>query len=228
LDASSVKLNVTGEAAPAAALASDVSAGPASAADGQEADLELVGRCRGGELSAFELLVERYQDRIYNLVLRMTGRPEDAADLTQEVFLRAIEHIGRFRQKAQVFTWLFRIAVNLAISRRRRDQRVRFVSLDSSGADASESGEPQPIDPASSREEQPDEAAERDEQNRRVAQAVAELDDQFRAVLVLKDIEGLDYRQIADVLDLPLGTIKSRLHRARNELRVRLRPIVSL
>jgi RNA polymerase sigma-70 factor (ECF subfamily) len=223
LDASSVKLNVTGEPA-----ASGTPVSSAGAAGAEAADLDLVGRCRDGDLSALELLVERYQDRVYNLVLRMIGRPEDAADITQEVFLRAIEHIGRFRQKAQVFTWLFRIAVNLAVSRRRRDQRVRFVSLDGASSGGTESGEPQSMDPIGSREDRPDDAAERDEQNRRVAQAVAELDEEFRAVLVLKDIEGLDYRQIADVLDLPLGTIKSRLHRARNELRVRLRPIVSM
>ena len=215
-------MNGTPEAASAALGASSAAAGA------QAADLDLVSRCRDGDLSAFEVLIERYQDRVYNLVLRMVGRHEDAADITQEVFLRAIEHIGRFREKAQVFTWLFRIAVNLAISRRRRDQRVRFVSLAGGSAGGNESDEPQPIELAGSREDRPDEAAERDEQNRRVAQAVSELDEEFRAVLVLKDIEGLDYRQIADVLDLPLGTIKSRLHRARNELRVRLRPIVSM
>ncbi|MDD4891702.1 MAG: sigma-70 family RNA polymerase sigma factor [Phycisphaerae bacterium] len=193
------------------------------------ADHELVSRCQDGDMTAFEGLVERYQDRVYNLVFRLSGRHEDAQDITQDVFLRALEHIADFRRQAQVYTWLFRIAVNLAISKRRRGQRVRFISLDAQvGGDGRDDGEPTSIEPPDSREESPPEVLERDERGRQVAQAVSELDEEFRSVLVLKDIEGFDYAQISEILDVPLGTVKSRLHRARNELKVKLRPIVPM
>jgi RNA polymerase sigma-70 factor (ECF subfamily) len=190
-------------------------------------DFELVRRCQSGDLPAFEGLVERYQDRVFNLVFRLSGHHQDAQDITQDVFLRALEHIGKFRQQAKFYTWLFRIAVNVAISRRRRGSRVRFVSLDGAGGDDDESGGElragQLPNPAA---ETPDAAADRNEQREQVAAAIAGLDDEFRSVLVLKDIEGFDYQQIAEVLELPLGTVKSRLHRARCELRDKLQPML--
>lgn len=192
---------------------------------GQVADADLVARCQKGDPRAFELLVARYQDRVFNLVYRMTARYEDAQDITQDVFLRALEHIGSFRQQASVYTWLFRIAMNMAISQRRRKQRVRFVSLDGPVSHDGD-GELSPHEPAARSDDQPGQLVERDEQHRRLARAIGELDDEFRGVLVLKDIEGLDYQEIADVLELPLGTVKSRLHRARNELKARLGPIM--
>lgn len=208
-----VKLNVAGAVAEKAAE-------PAT-------DHDLVRRCQDGDAAAFEGLVDRYQDRVYNLVYRMVGRHEDAQDIAQDVFLRALENIGSFRGQAQVFTWLFRIATNLAISRRRRGQRVRFVSLSGPvGGQDGEDHDARPMDPPDRSDNRPDESAERDELQRRVAAAIAGLDEEFRSVLVLKDIEGLDYQQIADILELPLGTIKSRLHRARSELKDALRPIV--
>lgn len=200
---------------------------PAVAADAGAvlpADHELVRRCQNGDLSAFEGLVDRYQHRVYNLVYRMVGRHEDAQDIAQDVFLKALEHIGQFREQAQVFTWLFRIATNMAISRRRRAQTVKFVSL--SGPTGSDGDGTQGFEPADRADDRPAESVERDEATGHVARAIGQLDEQFRSVLVLKDIEGLDYQQIADVLQLPVGTIKSRLHRARSELRDRLRPIL--
>ncbi len=106
------------------------SAAPPPAAGAPTDDGQLVRRCQEGSPTAFEELVGLYQDRVFNLVFRLAGHYEDAQDITQDVFLRAFEHIGQFRQQAQVYTWLFRIAVNLAISRCRRRQRVRFLSLD--------------------------------------------------------------------------------------------------
>ncbi|MCG3180547.1 MAG: ECF RNA polymerase sigma factor SigW [Phycisphaerae bacterium] len=167
----------------------------------------------------------RYQDRVFNLVYRLSGHYQDAQDITQDVFLRVLEHIGNFRQQAQFYTWLFRIAVNVAISRRRRGQRVRFHSLDATTDSPDGDGEMRTHQIADPRHERPDDAADRGEQVERVTEAIGLLDDEFRSVLVLKDIEGLDYQQIAEILDLPLGTVKSRLHRARSELKVRLEPI---
>ncbi len=198
-------------------------AGPSGSGPG---DAELVSRCQGGDMAAFELLMGRYQDRVFNVALRMVGRREEAEDITQEVFLRALEHIGRFRHQAQVYTWLFRIAVNLAISKRRRGSRVRFVTLDAAGGGGPDGdGELLGNQLPDRRGESPEMAANRNEQGERVADAIGKLDEEFRAVLVLKDIEGFDYQQIGEILELPLGTVKSRLHRARSDLKERLKPM---
>lgn len=189
-------------------------------------DGDLVSRCQGGDMSAFELLMDRYEDRVFNLAQRMVGHHQEAQDITQEVFLRALEHIGTFRQQAQLYTWLFRIAVNLSISRRRRGQRVRFVSLDAAtGGKPEDDGEVLSRQLPNTRSEQPQDAALRNERTEQVVAAIDKLDDEFRAVLVLKDIEGFDYQEIADILELPLGTVKSRLHRARVDLKERLKPM---
>ena len=183
-------------------------------------DDELVRRCQDGQAGAFEELLDRYQDRIFNLVYRLSGHYQDAQDMTQDVFVKALEHIADFRQQAQFYTWLFRIAVNVAISRRRRGQRVRFVPLDPpASASADGDGQGGGVRLADERAEDPPEAVERDETNRRVAGAIGQLDEEFRGVLVLKDIEGFDYERIGEILELPLGTVKSRLHRARLELK---------
>ena len=200
-------------------------AAPVSAAP--NADYELVRRCQQGDPAAFEELVGKYQDRIFNLVYRLIGRYEDAQDATQDVFLRALEHIADFRQQAQVYTWLFRIAVNLAVSHRRRAGRVGFRSLsggedgDSSLADSLTSGL------AERREASPSAAAGAAELAERVRQALDDLDEEFRTVVVLRDIEEMDYGQIAQVLELPAGTVKSRLHRARGLLRVKLADVAA-
>ncbi len=212
------------EAAADAGLANPDKPGLAGSPD--TLDSELVSQCQNGDPAAFEQLVGRYQDRVFNLVYRLAGHYQEAQDITQDVFLRALEHIGSFRQQAQVYTWLFRIAVNLAISRRRRHQRLRFVPLEAAAGGQDNDGEATAGDPQNPRQQRPEELAEQDERQRQVARAVAELDEEFRSVLVLKDIEGLDYQEIADVLELPLGTVKSRLHRARSELRARLRPMM--
>ena len=189
-------------------------------------DLTLVKRFRQGDMESFSLLVAKYQDRIYNMLLRMCGRAADAEELAQEAFLRAMERIGQFHGRSKFYTWLFRIAANLAISHRRRGGRIKFHSLsgpedgDSSGADALTS----PL--ASRRQIGPAEAAEAVETNECVMDALGQLDDEFRLVIVLRDIEEMDYAQVADVMNVPVGTVKSRLHRARAMLRDRLKGLL--
>ena len=190
-------------------------------------DAALVERFRKGDMQAFGSLVAKYQDRIYNLILRMCPRTADAEELAQEAFLKAMERIGQFRGQSRFYTWLFRIAANLTISHRRRGGRLRFQSLtgpeefDGSQADGltaalAEQRNPGPMASAMSAESA-----------RRVDQALAEIDDEFRVVVVLRDIEEMDYGEIADVLDLPIGTVKSRLHRARCMLRAKLADLIA-
>ncbi|MCH7813616.1 MAG: sigma-70 family RNA polymerase sigma factor [Planctomycetes bacterium] len=188
----------------------------------------LIRRMQAGEMAAFAELVRRYQDRVYNTVWRICSHTEDARDLTQEAFLKAQQSIGSFRGHSGFYTWVFRIAVNLAISHRRKAARRRTLSLDAPPAagdsDRAASGlaaRMQEKVPSS-----PDAEAMKSEIHGHVAAALEGLDEEFRTVVVLRDIEGLDYRQISEVLGIATGTVKSRLHRARVALREALGPVL--
>jgi RNA polymerase sigma-70 factor (ECF subfamily) len=189
-------------------------------------DLALVQRFRQGDKDAFSLLIVKYQDRIYNMLLRMCGQPADAEELAQEAFLRAMERIEQFRGKSKFYTWLFRIAANLAISHRRRGARIKFHSLSGPEDGDSSSGDARTSPLAARRQSGPQEAAVAAETNQRVMDALGELDEEFRLVIVLRDIEDMDYAQVADVMNVPMGTVKSRLHRARTILRDSLRDLL--
>ena len=186
-------------------------------------DESLVLACQGGDASAFGRLVTRYQDRLYNLILRMVANCEDARELTQDAFLHALQAIGKFRGNSSFYTWLFRIAVNGALSHRRRSARAAVMSLqelrESTGIEP-DLRAPEPAAPSAAA------AAGDRELNRLVCEALETLAPDARAVVVLKDIEGCDYEQIAAILRIPVGTVKSRLHRARLELKDRLEKYV--
>jgi len=189
-------------------------------------DAALVAECRKGRMEAFGSLVAKYQDRLYNTLLRFCGDRDEAADLCQEAFVRAMEKISGFRSRSRFYTWLYRIAVNLAISRRRREKRVRFNSLtpDPELGDGQAAGLTAEL--AARRQTDPVRAAMGRETQSRVLEALEALDDEHRVVVVLRDIEEMDYSQMAAVLSVPVGTVKSRLHRARCLLRERLVDIV--
>jgi RNA polymerase sigma-70 factor (ECF subfamily) len=194
-------------------------------------DAELLRKAQRGDRGAFGQIVVLYQDRLYNALLRVIGDPEEARELTQETFTRALVKIDSFRGEAGPYTWLFRIGVNLAISQLRKIQRHRTFSLDrpagSGGANGAEDDDQASslIDRvAQDRGASPADNAETREQHQQVLAALGRLDAEYRAVLVMRDIEGFDYQQMADVLGLPLGTLKSRLFRARLALRDELRP----
>jgi RNA polymerase sigma-70 factor (ECF subfamily) len=178
----------------------------------------LIEASRAGRTDAFGLLVRRYQDRLFPTLLRLTGSAEDASDLLQDAFLRAYEKLGRFEGESSFYTWLYRIAVNLALSERRR-RRPRLRSVDSHDRDAREpAADPCDCDPSL--------PLERAEREKRVQQALDALAPEHRAVVVLKEYDGLRYDEIAAVLAIPVGTVRSRLHRARCELRERLKDLV--
>lgn len=179
-------------------------------------DLELVDQVQNGRTEAYGELVTKYQDRVFNACWRICGHLEDARDVTQDAFIRAYENIAEFRRESGFYTWVFRIAVNLALSLRRRQQRRNAVSLDAAPAAQVETLVRQVRE---RRETGPEEQVEHVDRERLVVQALAAVQPQERAILVLRDIEGLDYQDIAAILDVPLGTMKSRLFRARMALR---------
>jgi RNA polymerase sigma-70 factor (ECF subfamily) len=185
-------------------------------------DQELVAASRAGGAEAFRTLVERYQDRIYNTVFRLAGNEEDARDIAQETFLRVYENLGRFRGDSAFYTWIFRIAVNQALTHRRQSARLRTVQA---GDDPPEVA-PLAGTQAARLQASPEAEMERREQEAQIAEALAYLDADHRAAVVLRDVEGLDYEAIAAVLDVPPGTVKSRIHRARLLLRQRLKDVL--
>jgi len=179
-------------------------------------DSALVLRVRNGDGSAFTGLVVRYQDRVFNLCWRMCGHLEDARDLTQEAFLHAYRSIGDFRLESRFYTWLYRIAANQAISHRRKMRYRSAVSLDAGAKDGQSDGRAGSLpDP---RMRPVLERMEDIEGLDRLADAVRALEADHRSVVVLRDIEGMNYTEIAEVLGVPVGTVRSRLHRARAEL----------
>lgn len=179
-------------------------------------DRRLIANCLGGQRDAFGELVTRYQARLYNAAIRLVDNAEDAADVVQDAFLNAYQSLHTFKGDAEFFTWLYRIAFNTAISLKRKKRAT--VSLESGGVD----GRIDPDDP--SEYVKPGVALERGEDERQLQEAMNRLSHEHREVLVLKDIEGMKYEEIAEILGVPIGTIRSRLHRARLELRELLPP----
>src|SRR5436190_10710906 len=195
-----------------------------SGASGESAEIELVRKARGGDRGAYGRLVVQYQDRLFNAILRMVGDREEASELAQETFTRGLAKLDGFRGDSSPYTWLFRIATNLAISRLRKTAKHRSFSLE--GSDHRGNSDDQAAglkDRLSDGSIQPGDELERRERNQQVLAALGRLDPEYRAVLVMRDIEGFDYQQMADVLGLPLGTLKSRLFRARLALRDELK-----
>src|SRR5947209_13154365 len=169
------------------------------------------------DASAFDEIVRRHKNRIHSYVCRMTHDAPDAEDLTQEVFIRAYQSIHRFRADAAVDTWLYRIATNLVIDRFRRTQRApqSWVPLDEE-EDAVGSL------PATDRGSNPEATAQLGELRREVQKAIQTLPPKLRGAVVLHDLEGLSYEEVAEALGCPVGTIKSRLFNGRSLLRRKL------
>jgi RNA polymerase sigma-70 factor (ECF subfamily) len=179
-------------------------------------DETLVKQCQRGDSEAMSRLIVRYQDRVYNTILKICNNSDDAAELTQDTFVKVLENITDFRGKSSFYTWLFRVACNEAINFCRRRFKVASQSLDR--------GMPMPVDMAA---EDPARLAQRKEVIALLTEAISRLDEDHRVVLVLRDIEQMSYNQIAQVLGLELGTVKSRLSRARAMLREILETVLT-
>jgi RNA polymerase sigma-70 factor, ECF subfamily len=183
-------------------------------------DTELIDSCRSGRVEAFGQLVERYQPRLYCSLIHFLGSREDAADVSQEALILAFQKLHTYRGQSSFYSWLYRIAVNAAVSAHRKQRRVR-CSLDARREDRGE-------EPAVRGEDaEPAYRLEQEERRQLVQTALAGLTPEFRTAVVLKEIDGLRYEEIAVVLDCPVGTVRSRIHRGRLELRERLRSLLS-
>ena len=177
-------------------------------------DTELVRKAAAGDSDAFEQLVLSYEKPIYNLCLRMCGNAEDAMDLTQETFLKAWRSLGSFRADAAFSTWLYRLCSNLCIDYLRRDQKRKVLPLHVGDSD----GVQRPLDvpdPAAGPEERPSTQEDRQQ----VADALQSLEPEYREALTLRVLHDLSYADIAAVLQVREGTVKSRIARAREKMR---------
>ncbi len=183
-------------------------------------DGDLVTRWKAGDESAFESLIRRHEGRVFGLLMRMLGNREDAEDVAQEAFLSLHRHGHRFRHDSRFSTFVYRVAANAALNRRRtlgrKNARIRKLQTRQAAGDDL---------PATPRD--PESAVFGAEVQVRVQDALLQLPPDLRAATVLYDIEGLSYREIAVVLDIPEGTVKSRIHRARSALRDRLKGLVT-
>ncbi|HHY94624.1 MAG TPA: sigma-70 family RNA polymerase sigma factor [Firmicutes bacterium] len=178
----------------------------------------LIERCKKGNVEAFEELITPYLQKVYNLALRLSRNREDASDLAQEALLRAFANLKDFRAECSFSTWLYRITFNVCRDEARRRRRHPTLSLDEPVM--SQDGESSPRQLVSS-EADPLEHAQAGELRDLVWEGIRSLSPEFRAVLVLRDVEGLAYEEIAETLEISLGTVKSRLNRARNALKAR-------
>ena len=185
-------------------------------------DNELVARARRGEGVAFDLLYTRYQHRVHSLVSRYVGIREDVEDVTQEAFIKAYRALPRFRGASAFYTWLYRIAVNTAKNHlASRHQRVQTVDVDAEEADGGE------VATALRDDAGPEDAFRQRELKSAIDAALAALPEDLRAALTLREFNGLSYAQIAEVLECPVGTVRSRIFRARAALNLAIDPLTT-
>ena len=189
----------------------------------QDADARLLDSARAGDRQAMGELLTRHQRLLYNVILRMVRHREDAAELTQQAMVKIIEHLPEFRGESAVSTWMTRIAINAALAHQRQaGRRGRPVSLDAPAEANGEARTSLGAGLADAREPSPARGVELEEARTRIEAALGELEPDFRAVVVLRDVGEMDYAAIAEVLEVPVGTVKSRLFRARLALREHL------
>lgn len=203
-----------------------IASNPEGGVSPQARDQEWIRRLKEGDVQALEELVRFYQDRVYRLAYGLLQDPEDALDVTQEAFLRVHQSIGRFAGKSAFFTWLYRIVVNLCHDTRRKKARRRHeFSLDQAIEEREEAGDP-PLELADPQGIGPDEASADLELEMKVREAMESLPDKHRTTLLLREVEGLSYEEIAEATDVNIGTVMSRLHYARKRMQEMLRPIL--
>jgi len=190
-------------------------------------DSTLVRRCQRGDSDAMSCLIVKYQDRVYNIILKICQNHDDAAELTQDTFVKVLENISSFRGKSSFYTWLFRVAVNHTLNYCKRRFKLSPVSLDAEndqfeegkGKLAAVLADPNGVDPAV--------VAQQKELSLIIVNLIGQLQQEHRVVLVLRDIEQMSYAEIAEVLRIETGTVKSRLSRARTKLRELLETVLT-
>jgi len=189
----------------------------------QESDNALVERAQAGDRKAFDLLVLKYQQRVLRLVGRFVRDPDQAQDLAQEAFIKAYRALDRFRGDSAFYTWLYRIAVNTAKNKLSANARSGYsVSLNQSAGN--ESDDPLP-EPERLRDHgTPERLAATEELDQSIARAMSKLPEDLRTALTLREMEGLSYEQIAEVMECPIGTVRSRIFRAREAVLQAMQP----
>jgi len=202
------------------AMAPHASMGEMSAAIADQ-EAALIERCQRGDVGAFDALVARYSSWVYHLAYRMTGDPDDAEDVAQEAFVRVFKAIRRYRRGAAFSTWLYRVVMNACLDELKRRQR-RPVPL--SAVVEPDAPPPEQADPSAD----PLAIAQQRERQAAIRRAIASLPAHHRAVLVLCDLQGMSYEEAAQVIGARVGTVKSRLNRARLALKDRLEPVMEL
>lgn len=180
-------------------------------------DQELIRETLEGQTESYGELVLRYQDRLFNSLLRVVKTRDDALDASQDAFLQAYQKLDSFRGDSQFYSWLFRIAMNAGLSklRRKSSKDVSLTAQQEQGRDVTDDAVPDPS-----------QRLDRSEQQSRVLDALNALPDDYRVVLTLKEIEGLKYEEIADIVGCPIGTVRSRIHRGRAELKEKLKDLL--
>ncbi len=175
----------------------------------------LLEKAKAGDVTAFEELIEAYQKKVFNLAMRMIGNYDDAADLAQEAFIRIFKAISGFKEQSSFSTWVYRITTNVCLDEIRKRKNKKVISLDEEihmdDGDMKRQVESDDL--------RPDEAAEREEVRKIVNDAINSLPEDQKAAITLRDIHGMSYEEIAQILDCPGGTVKSRLNRARQALK---------
>ncbi len=180
-------------------------------------DEDLIRKIKKGDMESFNELVRRYETKIYSVAYRFMGNHADAGDLAQETFIRMYQALPGFRGESSFSTWLYRIAANACRDELRKRQRRRSISMD-------ELIENSPASvPVAAGNDSPEEVLQRNETQRHVQECLNRLSDDHRLVLVMREIQGLSYEEIAEVLNCSLGTVKSRISRARNALKEKIR-----
>ncbi len=190
-----------------------------------EADVDkaYVEKVQAGHVGAYDFLVQKYRARLYSMVYHLCGNREDAADLTQDAFIKAFQSIGRFRGKSAFYTWLHRIALNHTLSFLKKNRRRRFFSFENIEEEASSSE----IFETLASKLQTERPLLMNELQERLNDSLQKLSEKHRAVVVLHEIEGLDHKEISEITGSTVGTVRSRLHYAKQQLQADLKQYIS-
>jgi RNA polymerase sigma-70 factor (ECF subfamily) len=176
----------------------------------------LIDRCKNGDIYAFEELIENHQKKVYNIAFRMVGNEQDAYDIVQEVFIKVFKSINKFKGDSAFSTWLYRITTNVCIDEIRKRKKAKLISLD---APLSIQGDEVKLEIPDNKAQESFEEAERKEVREEIIKAINELNESHKAIIILRDINGYSYDEIANILECSLGTVKSRINRARGALK---------
>ena len=187
-------------------------------------DLALVQRVQTGDMAAFDALTRKYRERIYSIVYNITSNREDAADLTQDAFVRAFTSISSFKGKSSFFTWLYRIAVNTALTHIKRNRLRHFFSFDNINEELAPS---EIVDTLTQKGAGGDRATQLGELQEKLNEALQKLSPKHRTVVILFEIEGLNHLEIAEIMHTSEGTVRSRLHYAKQQLQADLKAYIS-